>query len=288
MKVKPMKLIPRTIRLRCCLLIAAAFAVALVQGQAPVALLQSDKPVYQPGETMTFSFSGGPGNAKDWIGIYKTGETPDGHPTATIWHYVDGTQDGNTGLSDGRVSFNGGLAEGDWTAYFLENDGYNALALASFKVVNPNPSVAADKKKYKPNEPIKITFSNGPANAKDWIAVYKTGETPGGPPATIWDYVDGTQTGSTGVANGTITFTSGLAADGNYTVYFLRDGAYTSIARTTLSISSAPDPTLISDHSNYFPDEPITFTFANGPPIRLLDLYRLRSGIMSTERRMGM
>ena len=84
-------------------------------------------------ESVTISFSGGPGNAKDWVGIYKEGQTP-GDVDSTIWSYVDGTKSGDTGKSDGVIIFQDRLEVGSYKAYFLEDDEYNILGSASFVV----------------------------------------------------------------------------------------------------------------------------------------------------------
>ena len=84
-------------------------------------------------ESITISFSEGPGNKKDWIGVYQIGQVP-GDVGSTIWSYVDGTKSGDTGKSDGVIVFEEGLEVGSYKAYFLEDDGYNILGAASFVV----------------------------------------------------------------------------------------------------------------------------------------------------------
>ena len=91
------------------------------------------KTTYKPSEDIVLTFSGGPGNAKDWVGIYKEGQTP-GDVDSTIWSYVDGTKSGDTGKSDGVIVFQEGLEVGSYKAYFLEDDGYNILGSTSFVV----------------------------------------------------------------------------------------------------------------------------------------------------------
>jgi hypothetical protein len=169
--------------------------------------VRSSKAAYKIGEDISITFTNGPGNPKDWIGIYPTNVQP-GSASSTIWNYVDGTHNGDTGNANGVITFTNGLAKaGSWTAYLLENDGYNILASVDFNTV-PGPSVTTDKAFYKTNETIVVTFSNGPGNAKDWIGLYRDGEQPGGPASTLWAYVNGSHTAGTGIASGTITFTN--------------------------------------------------------------------------------
>jgi hypothetical protein len=99
-----------------------------------------DKRLYQVSETITVGFTNGPGNAKDWIGIYPEDRLP-GNGNSLIWAYVDGTQNGNSGLRDGVVTLSGGLpTAGAYVAYLLENDGYTVLASESFSIPAPAAS----------------------------------------------------------------------------------------------------------------------------------------------------
>ena len=52
-------------------------------------------PVYLTGESIMAAFAGGPGNRKDWIGIYPDGVIADGSIPSTTWKYVDDTQTGS-------------------------------------------------------------------------------------------------------------------------------------------------------------------------------------------------
>ena len=158
---------------------------------------------------MQSAFANGPGNSLDWIGIYPDGIEPDGDPASTAWLYVGGTQVAGAGLTAGTVTFANGLnLAGDWKVYLLLNDGYTKLAEATFKVVEPSaPLVRVNKPAYGLGEAITVTFTNGWANPKDWIGIYAAGETPGGgPTSTLGAYVDGTQTGTMGTAEGSVTF----------------------------------------------------------------------------------
>jgi hypothetical protein len=101
-------------------------------------LVRTDKRSYVTAEPIVVTFQNGPGNPLDWIGIYLEGQTPGGGPTSTLWSYVDGTQDGNTGLTEGAVTFANGLtAAGNYVVFFLMDDGYDVLASEPFTVTAP-------------------------------------------------------------------------------------------------------------------------------------------------------
>ncbi len=48
------------------------------------------KPMYAPTEAVVVTYANGYGKPKDWIGIYKKGQTPGGGPVATQFKYVSG------------------------------------------------------------------------------------------------------------------------------------------------------------------------------------------------------
>jgi hypothetical protein len=97
-----------------------------------------DKTVYAPDEKIDASWTNGPGNPTDWVGIYPRGVVPDGNPGSTLWFYVNGTRTATSGIANGSVSFTSpGLANGEWSAHFLANDGYTPITgKVDFEVAN--------------------------------------------------------------------------------------------------------------------------------------------------------
>ena len=214
---------------------------ALVQLAATAATpsLQSDHDAYYPGEPIAFTFANGPGNAKDWVGVYPPDAVP-GPVASTIWRYVDNTQNGNVSLREGTVTFPEGLAlGGDWVAYLLLNDAYTLLATNTFRVVDPGtPLVRVGARAYLAGQPISVTFTNGPGNAKDWVGIYKEGQTPGGPSSTLWAYVDGTQSGNAAKTDGVLSFPTGLTEPGLYVAHFLVNDTYDILASETFTVAA--------------------------------------------------
>ncbi|TDQ23886.1 discoidin domain-containing protein [Tenacibaculum caenipelagi] len=98
------------------------------------------KTTYAPNETITINFSNGPGNAKDWIGIYHQGDTP-GLVSSIDWLYVNGQKSATKKLKNGTVTFSAGLPNtGTYKVYFLQNDGYTILASSSFTIGTETPT----------------------------------------------------------------------------------------------------------------------------------------------------
>jgi phospholipase C len=117
-------------------------APAAGSGGCGGANLASSKVAYDVGEPIVFTFTHGPGNAKDWIGIYPLGESP--HAGSIIWGYVGGDgHTASTGRTEGTITLAAGsqnnagdwpLHTGSWAAYFLVNDGYTPLASVQFDI----------------------------------------------------------------------------------------------------------------------------------------------------------
>jgi hypothetical protein len=96
--------------------------------------ITTNKTSYNTGESISSTFNGGPGNAKDWIGICNQGTT-----TYVAWLYVDGTQTGTTGKTNGTVTFNNGLSNtGTYEAVLFENDGMTVLARSAAFTITTN------------------------------------------------------------------------------------------------------------------------------------------------------
>ena len=73
------------------------------------------------GSPVTFSYTTPPAtsSAKNWIGIYKPGDTP-GSQASTAWQYTPGTS--------GSATFTANYGAGGYKVYYFSNDGYSVLA----------------------------------------------------------------------------------------------------------------------------------------------------------------
>lgn len=90
----------------------------------------TNKSSYKPGEPFTVTWYGGPANRWDWIGIYNRGA--DLHDYL-LWVYTDGTVAGH--YTFGRADAGPWpLPAGDYTAYYLLNDGYKQIAAGNFTI----------------------------------------------------------------------------------------------------------------------------------------------------------
>ena len=112
----------------------APFIVAGGGGQLEPVVTMS-KSEYSTGEQIVVNFSGLPGNALDWIGLYE--QSAD-NLTIVDWWYTDGTTSGTAGITDGSLTFDGISTPGDYEARLFYNNGYTTVeALDTFGVSIP-------------------------------------------------------------------------------------------------------------------------------------------------------
>ncbi|WP_276835339.1 T9SS type A sorting domain-containing protein, partial [Chryseobacterium cucumeris] len=167
-----------------------------------------NKTEYAQNEAITATFTGGPGNQQDWVGIYKKGQTP---ASTTSQGYIY-----TNGQTAGTVTFNNGLAtKGQYFAGFFANNGYTEITPRKNFYVGPKVQLQTTADTYPVGGTVTINFTNGPNLQKDWIGIYKMGQTPGTTASIKWSYVT--------TASGTLNFT-GLPKGYYYAQYLLEDG----------------------------------------------------------------
>jgi hypothetical protein len=126
-------------------------------------------------------------------------------------------------------------------------------------------SVSTDHFTYLTEEDFTVYFQGGPGNKLDWIGVYPDGTVPGTVNSTRWLYVDGTQGGNTGLAEGSVTFSGGLTLAGDWVAYLLLDDGYTIAAETKIRVVDPWTPFTRLNKATYSPGESISVAFTNGP-----------------------
>lgn len=90
----------------------------------------ADQAIYPMGAPVTLNWSGNAGvTATDWVGVYPQGGIPGPDPSLDF-NYVP-TESGSTSFEN--------LDPGNYDIYFLANDGYYQLGMASITVI-PEPS----------------------------------------------------------------------------------------------------------------------------------------------------
>jgi hypothetical protein len=138
------------------------------------------------------------------------------------------------------------------TSYYWRIDEINAQGTTTgvvwmFTTGSP-PAISTNKSSYGPGESIVTIFSNASGNSHDWIGLFVAGS-----PNTSylqWFYTDGTQTGSPGIINGSVTFPSGLPNPGNYEARLFFSGTNTMQASTAFTVQNTPQATDPNPASN--------------------------------------
>lgn len=209
-------------------------AVASEAQAQQAASFSVSKSVFYQNETIEVSFSGGSGSNTDWIGIYPTGIQPGGQ-SATDWKYLNNTRTapavGHT-QSSGKVTFTAAtLSPGQYSLWFLSNNGYGQLAQAvNFAVYSAadQPKLTVKNSELGIGEPLVLDFNNPNPSKTDWVGVYARGVIPG-PGSAAWAYLNGTKTATSAVASGSLSIPLALAA-GHYDGWLLADDGYTAKA----------------------------------------------------------
>jgi hypothetical protein len=102
------------------------------------------KSSFAQGESIAVQFSGGPGEPKDWIAVYPTGDCNPTCPVgSTLWEYcaTDTHEATASGATSGTVTIDSNanpgswpLSAGSWDLLYLVNDAYSPIAKLTFQV----------------------------------------------------------------------------------------------------------------------------------------------------------
>lgn len=232
---------------------------------SPAIMMQ--KSIYAPNEDFSVAFENGPGNAKDWVGIYKKGQSP-GPVASTAWKYVNGsTTGGASGITNGSILFTQNIAVGEWFAAFLENDGYTEIAPRIPFYVGNLATITSTKENFAEAETVRLDFAGAPGGATDWIGIYKVDKNPGSAsPSVAWQYAAS--------ASGYKEF-SGLPKGYYYAVLMVNDGYQEISGRVRFSVGSQiAQVSMTVDKVAQGDTFTVSFTEGPGIPKDWIGLYR--------------
>ena len=204
--------------------------VAFYVGNTPVLVPTKDN--YAEGETVQIGFSNAPGGTQDWIGIYKVDKNPGSGSPSVQWTYATTTS--------GTKDF-ASLPKGYYYATFLVNNGYFEISQrVRFSVGSQIAGVSMAANQVTAGDPFTVTFTNGPGIPKDWIGLFKQGETPGVNVLTAYLYFGG-------ATNGNVTFNLPALAPGDYFVAMFTNDSYTEVSnRFNFTVVAPPAPEIES------------------------------------------
>jgi hypothetical protein len=213
-------------------------------------MLSLPKRIFDPAEAVRVDYANGTGNPKDWIAIYKKGETPGASGvTSTAWRYVSGL--------NGSLQFQGLAAGKEYFAAYLANDGYTELAERVAFYVGSQPEVTIDKTAYAVGEGVTLNWTQAPAGSADWIGIYRMGQTPGEVGSVQWHYAT--------TESGSVTFNN-LPKGYYYATFMVNDGYFEIIERVPFSVGDRI-ATVTMANTALAASEDFDIAFENGPGI---------------------
>lgn len=207
------------------------------------------KTIYAPNEDILIAYENGPGLPRDWIGIYRKGQTP-GQVSSTTWQYVTG--------SSGTRNFTHNLPVGEWFAAFFTDDGYTEIAPRVPFYVGNEVTLTPSKTEYDEGETVRIDFAQAPGGERDWLGIYRVSQTPGAGSASVqWAYAT--------TASGFKEF-AGLDKGYYYAAFFVNDGYQEISPRVRFSVGRLI-ATVSMDTNQIAAGDDFTVHFTNGPGI---------------------
>ncbi len=221
-------------------------------GTTGAAALSFDTTSYFIDQNIVVSWSGLPGNAKDWITIAPVGSSD---AVTTTWQYTGGGTSGSMTFTNGI--WTSGYPSGSYTARAFINDTFTKVGEIATGV-QMGATVTTDTSSYAQYGTITVNWTNLDGAANDWIALAPQGSDQSN--VTIWKYTGGGN-------NGSVTFNPGLSSTGNYVARaFEKDNYILAGTSPTFAVTSAgAGVTVTTDASTYALGAPVTVTWAGMP-----------------------
>jgi hypothetical protein len=148
----------------------------------------------------------------------------------------------NTGSSGKTFWLNAGTKETpDWQLqqHTIGRGNFSVRAAAQTMPVE----LDVNQDVYVQEDPIKVTFRNGPGYPKDWVGVYRADIIPGSTSSSDWSYVNGSKTPGEVEITGTLMFDSGLLP-GDYMVYFFENDSFDQLAQFPFEVLDTTSPVI--------------------------------------------
>jgi len=205
-----------------------------------VPLLTSSSGTYTQGDSMVFSYVSPKFSSTDWIGIYNTGEVPDGDPASIDYQYIPD--------SAGTLTFKTDLNPGIYDAYLLCCDGYDSISACTFEVKGSNTAfVAANKATFASGTPVEISYNDPSYADGDWIGIYFEGDDPAMVSSVAWDYITS--------AKGTVSFPGTLSGASYFAVLFCCSDVETIYAQSSVfTVQAGVSGTYVKTVASVYPE----------------------------------
>jgi hypothetical protein len=237
----------------------------------------------QPGQTVQVTVANGPGQLRDWVGLYPAAAADSGY---LAWKYLSGTQTPPpAGLAGATLSFVMPQAPGTYNFRLFLNNGFTKLATSAAVTVAGasagTPTVTVNVSTVAAGQTVQVTVANGPGSSTDWLGLYRTGT------ADLsyldWKYLSGARTPPpTGLTGATVPFVMPTTT-GTYEFRLFKNNGMTRLATSAAVTVTGPSPggaTLSAGAASVPPGGSIVVTFANAPGNRTdwIGLYLAGTG----------
>lgn len=206
------------------------------------ALLVPESNKLSPGQEIIFTYNSPNYTSTDWIGIFNEGDDPQS-ATAVVWKDLPS--------KSGTIAFAGSLDAGKYVAYLLDISNNIIAQTDVIEITSDYLMVSAEK--FLQGWPVRVNYKISDHQDKDWLAIYKEGDTPGGGASSVaWMYAP--------TDSGSVAFTDNLDV-GDYMVYTLCCDGYNVIAKAGFSVVDASGAALTGSSISYVPDSTIILVY---------------------------
>jgi hypothetical protein len=208
--------------------------------------------------SVTATFTNGPGNTLDWVGLYPIGG---GTAQRVSYQFLNGLSTPPTvGLRQATLTFQLPPTAGDYELRFFRNNTMDLLARSvAFSVALPSITLSATS--VASGQTVTATIANGPGSPHDWVGLFPVG---GSSTQRIsYQFLNGLRSApESGLATATLVFDL-PSTGGNFELRFFRDNSWTVLA-TSPGISVTV-PTIAVSPTTGSVGGIVTATIANAP-----------------------
>jgi hypothetical protein len=209
------------------------------------------------GAIITVMVADGPGNATDWVALYRVGSSAE-----VEWKFLNGARTAPAAAVTGAtLTFTLPTGPGTYTLRFYANNTYTLLATSATitvtgATVTPSATIVTS------GATLMATIANGPGNRMDWVGLYAVD----GKSELDWQFLNGSRTPpATGVTAAAVPITMPARA-GTYALKLFANNTYTLLATSqTITVSSPPAISFTVSATALSPGAVVTATITNGP-----------------------
>lgn len=142
--------------------------------------------------SLVVNYQGMSGNAQDWFGIYKKGDTNDwGNQRG--WFYTEGRVNGSASLNIEN------LPVGDYEVRAFFNNSFELEEIASFSTNESITKLTLNKQTYAINDTLTVSYTGMSGDQKDWFGIYEKGASNDWVNQRGWSWSGGNLNGSASI-----------------------------------------------------------------------------------------